>query len=143
MSIQDATNHYVIFAANKHLANRVNAWLSLNVDWFKPLIGSWEGKQENSWIVNADEFDKVRFLLEGEVCVMGLGTANSRNNRPARLVYLESNVSESVGHFVEVSKEVALARPGYTQDFCREDDKTISHYWSCFQLDKFGDIVPD
>lgn len=137
-----ATEHFVIFSANMHFANHVNAWLSLNVPFFRPLIGAYKGKQENSWIVRASDYSKVKCLLEKEESILYLGTANSRCNRPAKLIFLDNVTPEfDLGHLVETDKATAFASEGFTMDFAQEHGKTISRYWICAHLDKFGDVI--
>lgn len=134
-----ATDHFVIFAANKHLANHVSAWLSLNVSFFRPLIGAYKGKQENSWIIRADEFDTVKPLLDGEESILHLGTMNSRGDRKAKLIFMDGSPDVSLGWFRETTKEKAFASEAYTMDFNHVNGKALSRYWTCVMLDIFGE----
>lgn len=138
-----ATDHFIIFAANEHLANHVNAWLSMNVSFFRPLVGAYKGRTENSWLVRASDFDKVKCLLAKEESILYLGTANSRNNRAAKLIFLDG-VSPDIdlGHLVETDKATAMASEAFTMDFNRVKDLTVSRYWICAKLDIFGNVIP-
>lgn len=131
-----ATESYVIFAANRHLSNEVRAWLSLNTEWFKPLIGCYKGKMENSFMVKKSDFPKVKCLLEGEESILELGTMDSCGRRKAKLIFLDGISAEiDLGRMVETSKEKALAQDAWTLD-CQHNT-----YFICQHFDKFGQAI--
>jgi hypothetical protein len=134
----------VIFAANAHKANLINASLAALKIEYRALIGAYQGKQENSWIINYSDLEHVNHLLEGEESLLILESPNSRSQYKSILQFLDGKPSIDLGYAVEVSKDEALASEAYTQDFyVNHVGKVASHYWMTYQLDKFGQPIKE
>ena len=88
---------------------------------FKRLSGSWEGKPETSWIVNAKDWRELytsRYLAKQETFLHLGPVASEDDPRPALLQYNNNYADPSVflGYLWKVSKEVALKHSGWTRD---------------------------
>lgn len=115
---QDNTDYpKVIFAANKFHANHVTSFLQANHIGFQACIGSYEGEQENSWIINQKDFERVKPLLIGERSILELSRKDVTQDYSATLIYLADERRESIGKMVQVSEKEAKQELGWTSRF--------------------------
>ena len=112
-STTTADESYIIFSTHNSVA-----LTGMNLE-LKPLMGSYKGTIEASWIINArhyDEIDNATILGEQE-SILILGPINGAGGtRPATLHYLDGRLPESLGYFIEVPEGEALASDAWTLD---------------------------
>lgn len=103
--------HFVVWCQNQGIG-------------FKRLIGSYNGKRENSFIVNKRHMAKIMGMgwLIGQESILHLGPCDSRDQRPASLAFLDAdgyyNAAHNVplGMFVSASHEEAMQHDAWTCD---------------------------
>ena len=89
-----------------------------------PMVGSWQGEQEPSWIMRTDDFDRcVRdtHFVENQDAFMLV----SECNKAYATLEWRDGYLENMGSMMSVPKDVAMQAPGYSY---RPDIKT---YWVC------------
>ena len=111
------TTEFTIFSS-QHFASLLN-FLEHNEVSYKPLVGSWEGNEEQSVLIPSVEFDRLskelEYYLAGEIAILRLGAIdNVRKLRPATIIYLQNGFKDYLGYFVPVPKEEAIKRKGWT-----------------------------
>lgn len=103
----------VIFSLN--LINPSQERLLLESKGIKyiPCLGSYRGEQENSYVINYEDFDKISPLIDycNQEYVLFLD-----NQRNAYLVYVKNHKTEYLGRWIEVSERVAKAEDAWSQD---------------------------
>lgn len=82
----------------------------------KPVEGSYKGKIEHSWIVNARDWTWVALsgYLEYQESVLHLGVWRN-GGRQAVLYYADHRV-QPIGNFVQTTKTYALKQDAWTRD---------------------------
>lgn len=82
----------------------------------KPLIGSYKGQTEQSFIANLDDYDRIAPWLEAEESILLLGACNSDNQPEATLKFLATGQLECLGYLTLVPRDVAFAEECWTLD---------------------------
>jgi len=140
-------NHYVIFAVgDDYITNAaLKGWLFGHGIGFKPLLGSYKGKTEQSYITNYENLSHLFAIgvLKGQESILVLGPCNSLDGRPASLMYLnpEGNAlikRQDLGLFRSVSKTAAMAQDGWTYDPSNGGDYYICIDPDAIKLDPVG-----
>lgn len=114
---------YIIFASNTLGAdnwNQINIMLEALHIPYKPLQGSYEGVQENSWLINRKHFEKFRALCpvvtKEEESFLILEDKDLRNRYKASLLFQETGEIVELGRLQSVSKDRALKEKAWTYD---------------------------
>ncbi len=81
----------------------------------KPVIGSYKGKLEFAFIVQAWDLGTFRPFFEGQESVLLLGAHDARDRRKATLVYLDGRMTE-LGTYGSVTEAEAKASEAWTYD---------------------------
>jgi len=114
---------YIIFSTSEEFVEVKNI-LGLDVT---PLVGCYKGKEEKSYITNADNWELVYYspLLNGEESVLHLGPVDDdKQARPSVLQYLTpvpiapaktATPIEFLGYWWTVSMEEALKHDAWTK----------------------------
>jgi hypothetical protein len=122
-SSRAGSQQYVILAVDQVAAFK-GFLVDMKIGW-KPLKGMYNGRVEDSFIINADYLHTVMThgWLAGQESVMVLGITDSRDRRPAHLMYLSDDgdmshgkANKPLGVLQSVSREEAQAQDNYTLD---------------------------
>lgn len=100
---------------NQILVSAFRAWATAGGIPFKSLKGSYRGRIEDSFIVAATNFPKVRKWADEQESVLHLGPCDARDRRPATLIYQQGG-REHLGLFRACGRNEALARSSWTYD---------------------------
>lgn len=119
-SVTGQTPH-IIFCVGQSLVRVMafRSWASAEGLPFKSLHGSYEGKEEESFIVSEPDFVKhdVARWVQDEESILVLGAADSHSRRPATLRYIKPPHPDiDLGLFKSVPRKVALKQSGWTYD---------------------------
>lgn len=118
-------NHYILFAVSDNLIMNaaLTGWMKGQGIGYKPLLGSYKGKTEQSYITSYENLPKLFAVgwLAGQESVLVLGPCNTLDERPASLMFLnpEGNAfikGEDIGMFRTVSRAKAHAQEAWTYD---------------------------
>lgn len=120
-------NSYVIFSVDRdnlstvELQGRRQALIARMNDrkiGYKPLVGSWEGKTEQAFIINLDRLRDVWDLVKAseQDAVLVLGPCDARDRRPATIHTVAETNSYYLGLFQSVTEKTAKTFPGWTYD---------------------------
>lgn len=82
----------------------------------KPLIGSYRGQLEHSFIANMNDFDRIKPWLNLQESVLLLGSANHWNVREASMKYLATDSTELIGRLKSVTPLEAVRNDSWTYD---------------------------
>lgn len=127
-SSEIGANHYAIFAVGDQseiTEHAFIAWMYANNIAFKPLLGAYMGKPEHSFIVNAKHIGDIaaQGWLKHQESILSLGPADSRDRRPAKLIFLtngwpaeEGENEKDLGVMVSADRDIALLLPSWTYD---------------------------
>lgn len=125
------SDSYVIFAiddqspaAGAHFRN----FMVAQGIGFKPLIGSYKGVIEQSYIINLNDWPTVldTAAVKNQESILFLGACTSRDRRPAELVYLLDGIpAEGLGTFRSVPEAEAKAQDSWT--YCPQ----MKEYFIC------------
>lgn len=135
-------NHYSIFAVGDQSLITEKAfmqWCMVRGIGFKPLLGMYGGKSENSFIVNSYHIYEIVVAgwLRGQESILSLNVCDSRDRRRACLIYLgpdgmrdKTKPSLDLGVFVSISKDEAMQKLDWTYDpdlkeyfICKDPDE--------------------
>jgi hypothetical protein len=128
---------------------------------FKPLLGCYGGKNENSFIVNADNIYTIAQAgwLKGQESILALHVCDSRDRRKAQLIWLDAygkadrmKPPTDLGVLVSVGKDEAMQQNGWTYDpdlkeyfICKDPDeiKLCTHGFAAAAKVMFADKNPE
>lgn len=136
-------NEYYIFAVGDQTLITEKAfqqWCKNCHINYKPLVGSYAGKTEHSYIIGAADIIAVAIAgwLNKQESILHLGACDSRDRRKATLFYLQegrdfndpSKETVDLGVFQSVSREEAMQQAGWTYD------PSIDEYFICKDPDE-------
>lgn len=119
-------NMYIIFAVSDDIAvnKAFMGYCAGKGISIKPLLGSYKGKTEQSYIANYKALGALlnSGWLKGQESILVLGACNARDQRPASLHYLTragddlKPLADDLGLFQSVSRGEALAQEAWTYD---------------------------
>ena len=119
---ENASERYIIFASHLPTNTVTRQLFKLNIS-VKGLTGSWEGEQEQSYIINAKHWATLRQLgiVRNQKCVLFLGAVEPSNQlRPTVIHNLRFDPSMQGPEFIcwlwQVDQETAERSPGWTRD---------------------------
>lgn len=82
----------------------------------KPLMGSYKGVTEYSFVSRMNDYPAISAWLDEEESILHIHSFNSRDVPKATLIYLKEGRREDIGHMIAVSREEALAQESWTFD---------------------------
>lgn len=113
-------NAYFIFAVSDDIAvnKAFMGWAAANSIGLKPLLGSYKGKTEHSYIANHDNLGTIARCgwLKDQESVLILGPCNARDQRPAHLYFPKTGNQVQLGVLQSVDRDTALASDGWSYD---------------------------
>ena len=101
-----AQTEWVIFSSSHCGCKTVLSVLAAlkRITGFKELVGSWKGVEEAAYLVTKHDFEELQkrspSLLKGQEAVLELSPVNARGIPKARFVWLATNETQDVGHFL-------------------------------------------
>ena len=101
-----AQTEWVIFSSSNRGCKTVLSVLSaLNrITGFMELVGSWKGVEEAAYLVTKRDFKELQkrapLILSGQEAVLELSPVNARGIPKARFVWLATDETQDVGHFL-------------------------------------------
>lgn len=123
---------YVIFSSTQS-KDAVVSHLQQHEIGYKLLYGCYKGEQENSYLVNARNWNAIACLLAGQQTVLQLGpmVPNGPRNATARISmfhYVDGSnrLPYSLGFFLNITQADAMRLDGWTLD-C-----DTQQYWACY-----------
>jgi len=106
--------YFVIFASD--FDNTATAYeMRLRHIGFKELKGRYKGIDEDSYIININDLEKVKDLIKDQESILVLGARKFNGTRRAMLAYNDGRTAD-IGSLTPVDKEEAEASEGYTKD---------------------------
>lgn len=111
---QHEDDQYIIFASDAPL-ELTKEFLRISGVPFKQLLGRYKGVDEDSFIINAANKDKIVSLIEKQESILALSSVYRNGDRLATLHY-KNALPVVLGHFVEVTKAEAEKQDAYTLD---------------------------
>lgn len=82
----------------------------------KPLIGSYQGTTEHSFIARMSDYRHIEPWLNDEESILHIHDYDARDNPRATLLYLKEGTEIDLGRMYPVSREEALAEHSWTYD---------------------------
>lgn len=125
-SSRSGFNEYIIFCVGQD-HRRITAfrsWAQHKGIPFKSLKGCYRGQKEDSFIINARDWDLVKPWTIKEESILRLGHCNARDQRPAQIEYADGR-TEELGYMRSCRRAEAFARDGWT--YC----PTLNSYSAC------------
>lgn len=84
--------------------------------FIKPLIGSYKGEVENSYLAPINAWVNIAPWIMEEESVLLLGPKDKLGRRGASLLYVDSGEEVKLGKFQSVSEEIAKTHEAWTYD---------------------------
>lgn len=112
---------HVIFSVDDGMygiLSQSEAWAGLVAAHMEVGIGCWQGKEETCFALPKEVFDEMYrrwpWIMHEQECVLVLGTPESQNWRPAKLLWLDYGDVEDAGTWIEVTEAEARAQDGWS-----------------------------
>lgn len=120
-SSEIAYQNYIIFCAGTDLIRvaAFRAWASNRTLNFKSLKGSYKGQIEDSFIINAKDYDEIKPWILDQESILWLGPISGLG-RSAKLVFSNGDEQE-IGTFVSTYRDYALKQDSWTLDIAANE----------------------